>query len=235
MDVAGQTLPSYAYTVTGILYSANSVVTNTIVVTRFADLVTTPPSTDLGMVKSGPGYTFAGSNYTYTITVTNSGPDSADGVVVTDSLPAGVTFVSASGGGMNNGGVITWSLGTLAVGATSNVTVTVKAPVYGSLTNSASVGSSTLDPNPANNTSANVITVVAPIFVWRGQGHHRLECASRRHLQHSVVSQRGWAVCPDCHRADIEPIHGQCTHNPADGLLPDHQPINKPAEILTLN
>lgn len=40
LDVAGQTLPDHASTVSGILYSAGSVVTNTIVVTRFADINT---------------------------------------------------------------------------------------------------------------------------------------------------------------------------------------------------
>jgi hypothetical protein len=41
LDVAGQTLPAYAYTVSGVLYSANSTVTNQILVTRFSDVATT--------------------------------------------------------------------------------------------------------------------------------------------------------------------------------------------------
>jgi len=53
----------------------------------------------------------AGSNLVYTISVTNFGPSSAGSVVVTDTLPAGVTFVSATGGGVNNSGVVNWSLG----------------------------------------------------------------------------------------------------------------------------
>src|SRR5436309_13819527 len=46
-----------------------------------------------------------GSNVTYTLTVTNEGPDTAVGVVVTDALPDDVTFVScdASGGGVCGG------------------------------------------------------------------------------------------------------------------------------------
>jgi hypothetical protein len=54
-----------------------------------------------------------------------------------------VTFVSASGGGVNNSGMVSWSLGTLASGQVSNVTVTVTAPASGSLTNVASVSSPT--------------------------------------------------------------------------------------------
>ena len=93
----------------------------------------------------------ASSNLVYTISVTNFGPSSASGVVVTDSLPASVTFVSASGGGLNNSGVVNWSLGTLTNGQSSNVTVTVSAPASGSLTNTASVSTPTGDPNLTNN------------------------------------------------------------------------------------
>ena len=54
----------------------------------------------------------------------------AEGVVVTDTLPAGVTFVSASGGGTHSGGVVTWNVGALTVAAgqqSRTVTVTVGA------------------------------------------------------------------------------------------------------------
>ena len=105
----------------------------------------------------------ATSNLIYTISVTNFGPSSASGVVVTDALPAGVTFVSASGNGINSGGVVNWTLSTLANGAVSNVTVTVTAPASGSLTNVASVSTTTGDPNPTNNTSIPVITTVTPV------------------------------------------------------------------------
>jgi uncharacterized repeat protein (TIGR01451 family) len=93
----------------------------------------------------------ASSNLVYTISVTNFGPSSASGVVVTDALPATVTFVSATGGGLNNSGIVNWNLGTLTNGQTSNVTVTVTAPATGSLTNVASVSTPTGDPNLTNN------------------------------------------------------------------------------------
>jgi uncharacterized repeat protein (TIGR01451 family) len=38
-----------------------------------------------------------GTNAVYTITVTNAGPSSADGVVVADAMPAGLLFVSNTG------------------------------------------------------------------------------------------------------------------------------------------
>jgi uncharacterized repeat protein (TIGR01451 family) len=65
-------------------------------------ITTVTPVADVGIGKSGPASVLAASNVVYTISVTNFGPSSASGVVVTDSLPAGVTFVSASGGGANN-------------------------------------------------------------------------------------------------------------------------------------
>ena len=66
---------------------------------------------------SRSGHRLATGNLVYTISVTNFGPSSASGVVVTDALPAGVSFVSASGNGINSGGVVNWTLGTLANGA----------------------------------------------------------------------------------------------------------------------
>ena len=121
------------------------------------------PLADLVIVKSGPASVLAASNFSYSISVTNFGPSSASSVVVTDTLPAGAIFVSASGGGSNNFGVVDWTLGTLAAGQSSNLTVTVIAPVSGSLTNVASVSSPTGDTNILNNTTPPVVTSVTPV------------------------------------------------------------------------
>src|SRR5207245_1101923 len=53
---------------------------------------------DLVVTKSGPATAVAGTTFTYTITVTNSGPSDAQNVVVTDTLPGAETFVSSSEG-----------------------------------------------------------------------------------------------------------------------------------------
>lgn len=103
----------------------------------------------------------AGNNQTYTMVVTNNGPDASAGVVVTDVLPAGLTFVSGDVGG-NAGlvseaaGTITATIGALANGATATVTVivTVAADAASPLSNTATVASTpNTDPNAADNTS----------------------------------------------------------------------------------
>jgi uncharacterized repeat protein (TIGR01451 family) len=139
-------------------------ISNLVIATTFNDAVGVSPA-DVSVVKTGPGYVFANSNLTYTITVSNAGPASASGVLATDSLPVSVTFVSASGGGTYSGGLVTWPIGTLAINTASNLTVTVTAPASGSLTNKATVGSTAADSNSANNTSSLVITSVAPLPV----------------------------------------------------------------------
>ena len=84
-----------------------------------------------------------------------------------DTLPTGVTFVSASGGGWactNNANIsVTCTRPTLAAGTPAPaITVVVTAPAQGgSITNSATVSAATPDPNLANNTSSVTTTVNA--------------------------------------------------------------------------
>ena len=136
-------------------HGGTSTATITVTVTALADLA-------LGKTAS-PSPVLATSNLVYTISVTNFGPSIASSVTVTDAVPAGATFVSASGGGTNNAGLVTWNLGTLTNGAISNLTLTVAAPANGSLTNVAIVGSPTGDPIPGNNTNPPVITSITPV------------------------------------------------------------------------
>ncbi|HYC01140.1 MAG TPA: hypothetical protein VEC57_18540 [Candidatus Limnocylindrales bacterium] len=117
---------------------------------------------------------------TYTITVTNAGPDQADAVEVTDVLDADTSYVSdtASGGCVEApAGTLTCDLGNLAVGSTSfTVTVDVDpgAPTAGTtqngscpaagvdLCNEVEVDSATPDPAPLNNTADEPTNVVPP-------------------------------------------------------------------------
>lgn len=129
----------------------------------------TPASADLAVTASGPNTGLEGNNLTYTLTVTNNGPDAAPGVVLTDTLDPNLKFVSATTGQgtfSQSGGVVTFSVGTVAVGQTVTATVTAQALEDGNLTNSASASSSASDPNPGNNNAATSTGVTeAPIVV----------------------------------------------------------------------
>ena len=82
---------------------------------------------DLEIDKSAsPANPAPGATVTYTLTVTNNGPQDADDVVVSDALPAGVTFVSSTPGAPDCGfaaGTVSCDLGTVPSGATRTITV----------------------------------------------------------------------------------------------------------------
>lgn len=103
----------------------------------------------------------AGATVTYTLQVFNDGPSDAVSVVVTDTLPVGMTFVSSTGCGNDPAGVPTCNLGNMAAGTSKSYTVmaTVDQGVTGTLTNTASVSSSTPDPDSGNNTATEPTTV----------------------------------------------------------------------------
>lgn len=131
--------------------------------------LTPPPPTqitfraaDLSIVKSAtPTTATPGTNQSYTLTVKNNGPDTAVNVRVSDPLPAGLTVVSVSPGCTAAGGTVSCALPSMASGETRTFTVATKvaSSVNGRLTNTATVGSDTPDPDPKNNTS----TVVVPL------------------------------------------------------------------------
>ena len=52
-----------------------------------------PPQADVVTTVTGPASVFAATNFSYAILVTNQGPSTASNIMVSDSLPAGVTFV----------------------------------------------------------------------------------------------------------------------------------------------
>lgn len=91
----------------------------------------------LQVTKTGPGERYIGRNADFDITVTNTGDGPARDTVLTDTIPAGMQFVSASDGGAFGNNLVTWNLGTLEPGASRSVKVTLKATQRGSAQNTA--------------------------------------------------------------------------------------------------
>ncbi len=91
----------------------------------------------LTLTKTGPGKRYVNRPVEYTITVGNTGDADATNTVVTDTIPAGAEFVSASDGGNFSNGRVTWNLGTLAPAASRNVTLTLRSSQRGEIRNTA--------------------------------------------------------------------------------------------------
>lgn len=133
-----------------------------------AELTTITPVVDLAVTKSDSiDPVNAGDSFVYTLTVTNNGPSTANGVVVTDLLPPEVAFDSGSasqGIVTESGGTVTAAIGTLASGASATVTlnIAVNDSARGTITNSASVTSDETETNGADN-SAVETTDVTPV------------------------------------------------------------------------
>src|SRR5207302_1356171 len=112
-----------------------------------------------------PDPVLVGDDLTYDIVVANNGPDGAAGVTMTDTLPAGVTFRSvdtSSGTCSQSAGTVTCDVDALDVDAQVTVTVVVTPNETGTITNQASVASSTDDPDGSNNTATETTTVNPP-------------------------------------------------------------------------
>ena len=100
-----------------------------------ADTLSQPKIT---LSKSAPA-AVSTATLTYTLSYANSGTGIADNAVITDPIPAGTAFVSATGGGTLAGGNVTWNLGNLAAGAAGNVSFVVTLPADGAYTNQAAL------------------------------------------------------------------------------------------------
>lgn len=127
--------------------------------------VTVTSSADLILLKdSCPKDTIIGSPIEYSITVLNNGPSTANNVIVTDTLPAGVTvqsIVTSQGSYQQTGNTITFNLGSLNMNDRANIRITVIPNAEGSIENTAKVTSNEPDPNTENNHDS-VVNNVGP-------------------------------------------------------------------------
>jgi uncharacterized protein DUF11 len=96
------------------------------------------------------------------VTVTNVGLWDAQAVVVTNTLPSTqqAIYLSDTGGCIKSGNILTCTMGTLSVGQSKSFDIneTVKG-ARGSVSNTATVTSSTTDPSTGNNTSTRTVTI----------------------------------------------------------------------------
>jgi uncharacterized repeat protein (TIGR01451 family) len=137
--------------------------------------------TDLAVTKSGPATAAAGSNISYTITVSNIGAGPAANAQLNDTLPVNTTFVSEQQNSgpaaacnaltVGAGGTLTCNWASLAPGASATFTLVVKisGAATGSISNTAAVTTTTIDTNPANDnsTSTTSVTVSADVSVTK--------------------------------------------------------------------
>jgi len=127
---------------------------------------------DLRISKAvSPDPVVAGEQFTYSLDVGNDGPADARGVIVVDTLPAGVIYVSDTDGCTPGPGAaqVTCYLGDLEAGASDTFEIVVQisgpglpAPV---LSNSAAVSSDQDDPDLANNTAVATASVIIPVAI----------------------------------------------------------------------
>lgn len=124
---------------------------------------------DLQLTKSdAPDPVQIGLPLTYTLTVTNAGPDDATSVIVQDILPAGVTFVSAvasQGVVSESAGILSANLGTVVDGGSATVVIQVIPTAIGSIVNTATVQAAQVDTNSSNNSATEATTVVDVLIV----------------------------------------------------------------------
>jgi uncharacterized repeat protein (TIGR01451 family) len=128
-------------------------------------IVTSAPV--LTLSKGGQTQVSAGSQLLYTLSFQNVGTDEATSVVLADQIPAHTTFASATGGGTEAGGVVTWDLAALPAGggASVNLLLDVDSPLPNGtiLTNNAAL-SSTLSGPVVDQTVTTVLSAPLPVL-----------------------------------------------------------------------
>ncbi|MGV3774935.1 MAG: immunoglobulin domain-containing protein [Verrucomicrobiales bacterium] len=127
-----------------------------------------------------------GTNFDYTVSIRNPGPNSSTLVRVTNTLPTEVSYIglnASQGTATQSNGIISWDVGTIASLGSATLTITVHPDVAGSsITNSATVYRFESDANTQNNTATSVLqpTFAATLLyadgvdnsglLWRSRG-----------------------------------------------------------------
>ena len=172
----------------------------------FADFITpldSPPQPVIDLTvtqEANTQHPIVGQDLTYTITVTNNGPDVVGNTVVVDTIPAGATFVSAAaqqGTFSRNGNVVTFQVGFLGSAQSATLTVVVTPNSAATMRNSASVTPTANDPNTANNTSNLDLTAVNPPDVSITQSASASKVDLNKQFSYTLVVTNNGTVAAD--------------------------------------
>jgi uncharacterized repeat protein (TIGR01451 family) len=176
---------------------------------------------DLAVGMSGPASVVAGADAVYTLTITHNGIGSATSVEVANPTPAGLTFVS------NTGDCTTpfpCSLGTLAAGETRTITSTFSVPAGYSgpspFTNTATVASTTSDPDPTDNSSSAQTTVTSQADLSIGKTGPASVVRGANVAYTIVVSNSGPSDAASVEVADVTPAGLTFVSNAGDCTTP---------------
>jgi uncharacterized repeat protein (TIGR01451 family) len=119
---------------------------------------------DLSISKYSDGEAEYRGVFTYTLTVSNSGPMDQEGVFVNDILSSGLEFVSASCSVVSNDGIVIWDVGSLASGSNASCVLTVRRNSCDAQSNIAQVHGEMEDLNGTNDTASAAIDACAADF-----------------------------------------------------------------------
>ena len=164
---------------------------------------------DVAVGATGPASGATGNTLSYTLTVINHGPNPASPVVLTDNIPQGTVFNSAttSQGYCSGTYVVLCNLGTLSNDASATVTVNITALTAGAVQNTAQVSAAEGDPNLSNNIAVTstvisgspynpvpILSSILPTFVQAGSGSFGLTMTGNQFTTTSQVLWNGNAL-----------------------------------------
>lgn len=161
-----------------------------------------------------------GEEITYTIAYKNQGHLWAKTVTVLDTMPPETTFVSASDGGVESGGAVTWNLGTLAKGEEGTLALTVKGradvPDGSVLVNNVLIATTTEEPEQDNNSSSAFTTVMMMASISTSTSNSESEAVDALAVN---GSEKGDDCSPDGDCAAPSPFSNELASNWLDDIL----------------